>query len=72
MKVWSGIPFVWSEAPIRAHGFYEFSGYFRVWRDLGRGGGLVDQDWWQRVGVLINFPGIPLFWAVSPVRDSVF
>ena len=25
---------------------FGFWGCFRVWRDLIRGGGLVDQDWW--------------------------
>ena len=37
---------VWTVAPVRAHGFFEVLGCFRVWRDLGRDGGWVDQDWW--------------------------
>ena len=37
---------VWTVAPVRAHGFFEVLGCFRVWRDMGRDGGLVDKGCW--------------------------
>ena len=58
--------------PIRDHAYFGLRGCFRVWRDLGVGWGLVDQDWWRRVGVMIILPGIPLIWAADPVRSHVF
>ena len=39
---------------------------------LGGGGVLVGQDFWCGVDVLRVLPGIPLFWAVAPMRDRVF
>ena len=46
MEVWTGINLVQAVDPVRAHDFFGFWGCFRVWRDMIRGGGLVDQDWW--------------------------
>ena len=45
---------------------------FWVSKIVGRGGGLVVQAWWLRVGVMRIFSGVPLFWDTAHVRARVF
>ena len=72
VEILARIPLFKALVLVRDHFFFGFGGCFRVWRDLGQGGGLVGQDWWWRLGVLGILPGIPLVWAVDLVRDRVF
>ena len=68
----TGIPLVQAVNHVKACAFFWFLGCFRVLRDMGGDGGLIDQDWWCCVGVLGILTGIPLFWDVAPVRSCAF
>ena len=57
---------------VRGFEFCGFWGCFSVWKDPGKGRGLVDYYRWCREGFLSILPGIPMFWDVSPVRACTF
>ena len=62
------IPLVQAVDPVRAHAFLGLGMFQGLGGGLGKGGGMVDQDCWWRVGVMIIFTGKPMFWAVAPIR----
>ena len=72
MNFWPGIPFVQAVAPFKVCAFLGFWECFGVWSDLGRGRGLIGQDWWYRVDVLRFFQRSPCFGPWLPLGPVHF
>ena len=71
-KSWPGVPLIQPLAPVRACVFFLFLGLFEALGDVGRGRGLFGWVCSRYMVLQIFLAGIPLFWAVTPIRARIF